>query len=562
MQSSRRRALSPLKVVGGAADERAAAWPGSPRVKEDSVSARVGGFSSWSLGRKLGLGFGAVVAVFLLALGATLFFASSAQDRWSGTSRWDAAVEGATAEISGTKSQVRAQSMGVALMDPAYEQDFAAAVAASDKGAGAVDAIGDAVISRIAADSNTADHAHDAAVNDKLWPAVKAGDQAAARAALKEADANVAKVLAGIQKIFDRVVELQQADQEAASSAAQTAQIVGLVAALLGLGVAVALALAIIRSSRRPLAELAAVTEKAAAGDLTVRAPRTGADEVGRLGAGFDHMVGALSSLVGQIQASAQTVSTASSQLAAASRESGRSGEEISKAIRDVASGAERQAQVTSDVMSAAGTARAVAEEGVLASASASDAMVAVRESSQEVSSVIGELGEKSSRIGGIVETITGIAEQTNLLALNAAIEAARAGEQGRGFAVVADEVRKLAEESQRAAGSISDLIGEIQSATDRAITVVDAGARRIDSGSETVEQAREAFGRIATSTSAVHEGLTEVSTVAEQTSAASEQVSASSEESTAHAQEVAAAADELQRTAASLELLVSQFRV
>ena len=135
---------------------------------------------------------------------------------------------------------------------------------------------------------------------------------------------------------------------------------------------------------------------------------------------------------------------------------------------------------------------------------------------------MIGELGAKSAEIGGIVETITGIAEQTNLLALNAAIEAARAGEQGRGFAVVAEEVRKLAEESQRAAGSIANLIGEIQGATERAVRVVVEGAERVERGTETVERTRAAFAAITGAVAAVDDSLLEVSTVAEETSAAS----------------------------------------
>ena len=207
--------------------------------------------------------------------------------------------------------------------------------------------------------------------------------------------------------------------------------------------------------------------------------------------------------------------------------------------------------------------------------------MAAVRDASAEAGQAIRDLGAKSQRIGGIVDTITAIAEQTNLLALNAAIEAARAGEQGRGFAVVAEEVRKLAEESSAAAKSISTLVSEIRSETERTVTVVEAGAERGELGASTVAEARDAFTRIAASIEVVSERVSQVSaaveqiaegaaqvsddigevaSVAEQSSATVQQVSASAEETSASTQQIALSAQDLSRTARELDELVGRF--
>ncbi len=311
-----------------------------------------------------------------------------------------------------------------------------------------------------------------------------------------------------------------------------------------------------------------------------------------------------LGTLISDVSSAASTVSAGSQQMAMSSAEAGNAVNEIAHAVGEVAMGSQRQVsavesarsateQVTASMEAsaeqarsaarAADEARSVAGEGGDAVRAATEAMTAVRSASAAATEAIRGLGAKSAEVGGIVDTISGIAEQTNLLALNAAIEAARAGEQGRGFAVVADEVRKLAEESQGAARSIAQLIGEIQADTDSAVAAVESGAARTDDGVATVDRAREAFNRIDASVDdvsgrveeiaasveqvaqairTVSEEISEVSAVAEQSSASSQQVSASTQETSATTQEISSSAQDLAHTASDLEALVGRFRV
>jgi methyl-accepting chemotaxis protein len=209
--------------------------------------------------------------------------------------------------------------------------------------------------------------------------------------------------------------------------------------------------------------------------------------------------------------------------------------------------------------------------------------MTGIQQTVADSAAAVDKLGERSKEIGQIVDTIAGISSQTNLLALNAAIEAARAGEAGRGFAVVADEVRKLAEESQYAAKQIAGLIQKTQADTSQAVTAMYKGIERVRDGAVVTTGAGETFGEIANT---VNELLQQVNSVAlmiqelaqdskaivasagtivgisKKTMVELEVVAGVSTEQSASAQEITAAVQGMEKLAEGLNGLVAKFRI
>ncbi|MGD8189993.1 methyl-accepting chemotaxis protein [Brevibacillus ginsengisoli] len=306
------------------------------------------------------------------------------------------------------------------------------------------------------------------------------------------------------------------------------------------------------RSIIRPLHQLVGASRKVSEGDLTQHITISNDDEIGQLGISFNKMSDSLREVLHQLLETTEQVASLSEQLTANAEQTAEATKHVSRSIEEVSAGAHNQvqgadegarameemaigitriAESSTHVTEAAYETTTEADQGNQSIQKTVSQMNSINQSVQDSASIVQLLGDRSQEIGQIVEVISGIAAQTNLLALNAAIEAARAGEQGRGFAVVADEVRKLAEQSNSSASQIATLIQEIQHDTNRAVTSMDSVVHEVQVGLQSVVEAGEAFKHIVESSQNVADQIREISATSQQMSAGSEEVAASVDE-------------------------------
>jgi methyl-accepting chemotaxis protein len=334
--------------------------------------------------------------------------------------------------------------------------------------------------------------------------------------------------------------------------------------------------------------QTAKAANRLAEGDLTVSVTPQSKQDI--LGNSFVQMIAGLRSLVGQTTNNAGTVNDAADRLARIAEQTGQATAQIADSTQEQATSINRVSQITSQISI---TTEDIAANTQSAAEGAAEAARIAQEGSRVVEETIAgmgkikakvglsaekvtEMGQRSEQVGGIVQTIDEIASQTNLLALNAAIEAARAGEHGKGFAVVADEVRKLAEKSAQATREIAGLIRTIQNTVSEAVTAMNEGSAEVAIGVMRANKSGEALHRILDAAQNVHQQVKTTANATQQMRSGTRDmvnemnsVSAVVEESSAMTQEIAAQAGELRDSAhtlnemsTDLQQIVSRFNL
>ncbi len=326
----------------------------------------------------------------------------------------------------------------------------------------------------------------------------------------------------------------------------------------------------------RPLKRTVEVLQGLAEGDLTQHLNVESNDEVGAMGNALNKAISGLSETIESLAASAEHVASASEEISSTATQSSRAAMTQKDQTAQVATAMQEMsttvAQVSEHATRAAKGAQHAGETARSGGAIVGETVNVIQNlatSSRNTSAKIQELGKSSNQIGQIIGVIDDIADQTNLLALNAAIEAARAGEQGRGFAVVADEVRKLAERTTHATKEIAQMIKNIQEETRRAVEAMESGTASVECGVESATKAGAALQQIIDSSEQVDQMISQIATAAIQQSSATQQINANMEqiaklveESAMGAEQSAKACTSLSDLALDLQRIVSRFKV
>ncbi len=379
-----------------------------------------------------------------------------------------------------------------------------------------------------------------------------------------------------LNKITELNEKIAKEEQVKGLAMVKLVKTISIVAMVLGTGLSILLGFFIGRSIKRPLAAGVQVANQLAEGDLTVEVEVTSNDETGKLLAAMKIMTENLRNIIGKVADTSTQVAAAANQLHSTAEHIATGAEEVAAQSATVATAGEEMSATSGDI---AQNCQMASEGAQRASQSASNGaevvertvavMGQIAEKVKESAKTVERLGERSDQIGAIIGTIEDIADQTNLLALNAAIEAARAGEQGRGFAVVADEVRALAERTTRATKEIGEMIKAIQKETKGAVAAMEQGVNQVEAGTVEAAKSGDALRDILIQVNDVAMQVNQIATAAEEQTATTSEISSNMMQITEVVQttsqgahESATAAAQLNGNAEELQRLVRQFKL
>lgn len=379
-----------------------------------------------------------------------------------------------------------------------------------------------------------------------------------------------------IEGMLSNMEKHAQESAAAAIAAGQFAKHLMLALCLAAVVLGTMIALLIMRGITRPLAETVAASNRIANGDLTVTITQHSNDEIGRLQSAFTDMVSQLQSLIGSVKQTADDTSKLSGELFSSAHAILAQADQQSTMATATNSTMERMADSIAGVSGAvervgkaADNARNIAKSGHRSIHQGAEASARIVTSVDSSSHSIGELSEAIRRIVSVTQVISEIAEQTNLLALNAAIEAARAGEQGRGFAVVADEVRKLAERTSRSTADIQLIIEGVTNHTEATVLAMKRVKEAVDSGAALNAEALAKFEQILEAADGVAEEAGQILVSSREQSAASAesrdtvaQIASIALDSVNNIRKLEGSAQLLTNSADELRLQVDRFRV
>lgn len=387
---------------------------------------------------------------------------------------------------------------------------------------------------------------------------------------LQDANVGILTVATEIGQYQEEQLALIKAETEKSISTSRTTSIVVLILSIL---ISVFLVGYIRRTITKPLNMVMGAAQVIADGNLSEQdIAYQSKDEIGQLARVFNEMKASLRSLIKNVQANTEQLSTAAEELSASTEEisattedvthqvamtadaaqgSAQAANESALAMEETAQGVQRIAEASQILHTSSLDASSTAVHGTEVIEQAKNQMNVINDSTAIVNELVQKLAKQTEEIGNITKVITDITDQTNLLALNAAIEAARAGEQGKGFAVVADEVRKLAEESKESANSIAALTIEIKTDTENVERAVEDSLVSVKDGVGIISEAGESFHTIVSAVDIMTTQIQEISATSEQLSASAEEVSASVNEISTGAE---SAADSIATIAAAME--------